>query len=558
MKASGSIASLLQGVSQQVPQDRGQGQHTEQINMLPDPVEGLARRHGTTLVAEFAMSNSVADYDAMVADTANYRTFSYSNAGHDYVVFYRAAAIAAGSTMPVVQVYDRTTATWLPLSRNVTDAQLDLLQSGGISAITAIGKYVFMSGYTTPSTQTTTSLWDVTPNKNNSVVWIRGGAYKRTYKVIATRTDGTQFTFQTTTPTSSYPGTLDTTGVPLYAADPAGGTTTDTEAAYISTTAGVTTATLGWAAWNPTSLSVKNGATTMTNVSPSAPTGTTQYAWAAGASKVTFDPAMVGNLAVTMTYTHTKTITNPNYSKVVTDITNAFNTAVTNWIGSSADAIVPSAIATALCAAAVAAGLTTATVQASTVIFDNVIALTVTDGGDGTLIRGVAQEVTSIDKVSDIHLVGKVIRVRAATSAESFYLKAVSNNTAVTSGYTTVTWVEGAALSYQINSGLVYLMVQGGTAYIASSAALLDTLVPGNATPTSSPVHGGRQGQQPAAVLHRQADHLPRRLPRPPAGRCGCRGARIEDRGLPELLPKLGAHRALGRPARNAESRLRR
>lgn len=478
MKVSGSTSSLMQGVSQQTAQERGPGQHTEQVNMLPDPVQGLSRRHGTAFQSELQLTNSVATFAAMVADTANYRSYEYSNAGHDYVVLYRSAAVAAGSTLPVVQVYDRTTSTFLPLQRPVTDTQLDLLASGGISALTAIGKYVFMAGYTTPSTATTLNAWADTTNKNDAVVWVRGGTYGRLYAVDVTKTDGTQVHFEYTTPTSSYPGTLDTSTVPVYAADPAGGTQSDTEAAYITDGTGHGVTTLGWAAWSPTSLSVKKGATTLTNVSPSAPAAG-QYAWAAGAPTVTFPSAYIGALDVTLTYTHTKTVSNPNYAKTVGDISNAFNTAVTNWIGTASDAIQPNAIAESLRVAAVAAGLTTATRQASTLIFDNVIAVSTSDGGDGSLMIGVANEVTSITGVSDIHKIGKIVKVRAARSAESFYLTAVSKSAGITSGYTEVTWVEGAGVKYTITGGLLYLTVSAGTAYIGSSATLMDAMIGG-------------------------------------------------------------------------------
>ncbi|QGH73782.1 putative tail tubular protein B [Vibrio phage vB_VhaP_VH-5] len=46
----GVYKSLLQGVSQQTPQERTDGQLAEQINMVSDPVTGLRRRSGTKLL----------------------------------------------------------------------------------------------------------------------------------------------------------------------------------------------------------------------------------------------------------------------------------------------------------------------------------------------------------------------------------------------------------------------------------------------------------------------------------------------------------------------------
>jgi len=51
-KVSGSIASVVRGVSQQIPEQRVDGQHAEQINMMSDPVTGLARRRGTVMELE--------------------------------------------------------------------------------------------------------------------------------------------------------------------------------------------------------------------------------------------------------------------------------------------------------------------------------------------------------------------------------------------------------------------------------------------------------------------------------------------------------------------------
>lgn len=485
MKVSGSIASLLQGVSQQTPTDRGPGQHTEQINMLPDPVQGLSRRHGTKFVAESSTALSPDSFADMVTDTDNWLSFDYSNANHDYTVLYRAAAQTAGSPLPVLQVYDHTTSSFLPLVRNTVDAQLDLLVSGGISGIANIGKYVFLAGFDTTTTNDTYDAVGDASNKYDSVVWIRGGVYSRTYSVQATRSDGAQFDFQYTTPTSSYPGTLDTSGVPIYAADPAGGTQSDTEAAYITDDgAGHGIATLGWAAWTPTGMAVTQSGATLTNVTPAAPSSAGQYSWAAGASTMLFHPSLVGALNVTLTYTHLKTVTNPNYSKIVGDLTNDFNTKVTNWIGTASDAIAPEAIAAALLTAATAAGLTGGSVQASTLIFTNVASLSASDGGDGTLIRAVANEVDSIVEVTDIHKIGKIVRVRAENSAESFYLTAISKSDGITSGYAEVTWVEGGGIKYTITNALLYLTVSAGTAYLGSSSALMEALLPGLGAPT--------------------------------------------------------------------------
>lgn len=508
MKTSGSMKSLLQGVSQQIAYERRSGQHTEQINMLPDPVQGLSRRWGSKWVAESTTTLDPSLIAAYTTDTNSYRTFEYSNNGNDFVVMRRTAAKAASSTLPPVIVFNRTTKQFLNYTRNVTDAVLDQLEAGGVSGITAIGKYVFMAGYNIVPTASSVDLWGASSNQQESAVWIRGGAYARTFTVTATRTDNTVFTFSYKTPTSSYPGTLDTSGIPVYAADPAGGTIADTESCYIQQVGALYQAKLSWGAWTPTSLTAKKGATTMTNVYPSTPTTALQYSYNAGDNVINFAAGNLGALDVTMTYTHVKTVTNPNYAKAVNDATNAFNTAVTNWIGTAADAITPNAIAEQLRLAAIAAGLTGALRNQSTVYFSNVKTLVVSDGGDNTLIRGVANEVTAVDQVTTIHKVGKVISVRARDSAEAFYLVAQAKDPSITSGYTEVTWVESAGTQFTITSALIYATASGSNFYVASTAALLNTLIAGPAPTYTASTAGDANSSPLPFFIGRQITYL--------------------------------------------------
>lgn len=495
MKVDGQLGSLVQGVSQQAPSERRKGQHGAQVNMLADPVRGLSRRHGTRWLAEKDLALDAAKATANAADSAGWRSFDYTSEGRDLLVLYRAQAQAAGSDMPPVIVYDKTNNQFLTLVRNGTDAMLDTLASGGVSAIAAVGKYVFMAGNTIVPAGTSTNTWADSGNQSKTVLWVRGGAYSRTFSATVTKTDNSQVSFSYTTPASSYPGTLDTTGVPVYAADAAGGTATDTEAAYITADGSYGEATLGWAAWSPTSLSVKNDTTTLTNVSPSNPTSASEYRWDTGAATIRFHSSLVGANTVSVTYTHTKTIANPNYSRQVADITNAYNTAVTNWIGTASAATQPAAIATSLAAAATAAGLTGVTVVGSTVVFTNVKDITSNDGGDGTLLKGLANTVFAVSGLTDAHHVGKIVKV-SPTGAESFYMKATAKNPSITSGVTEVQWIEAAGVDRTITSALVYGVASGTSFYIASSATLLSAILAGT-HPTYAVAKAGDDDSSP-------------------------------------------------------------
>ena len=388
MKVANSYASLLRGVSQQTPEDRSEGQHTEQVNMISDPVAGLVRRRGSVRLGEkhdaSLVTGQMANY---LADTTSFKTYDYSYGGNDYAVLYRTRArVGVTDVLPGILVYNKTTNQWLTTTRNGVDASLDTVEAGGISAITAVGKYLFLAGNTLAASGTSTQVWSAAGNLAKAVVWIRGGAFSRTYSVSVVSQSNVTTSVTYTTPTASYQGVL---------------TTADIVA------------------------------------------------------------------------------TDPEYTKKVNDRVNAYNGAVTAWIGTSTAAIQPGAIATQLASLLNGAGIT-CTVVGSHICFDTgelLRAVTVDDGGDGSLIRGVADEISAAERTSVVHAVGKIVKVRSGS--EAYYLKAVAKNPAVTSGYTEVTWVEGAGVDRTITGGLIYLHIVGSVAYWASSASILTSIIAG-------------------------------------------------------------------------------
>lgn len=387
MKVANSYASLLGGVSQQVPSARYEGQHTEQVNMLSDPVEGLSRRHGSVMQAESVSTFPASQYGAYADDTGTWRTLDYTTGGKQYALMYRTKpAIFTANPLPPVLCYNKTDKVWMTTVRNAVDANLDLLASGGASGAAQVGKYVFLAGNDIVSSGTSVNLWDNATNFANAVVWIRGGAYSRKFSVTVRSASAQLASVTYTTPASSYQGTLSTSDIPAGASD---------------------------------------------------------------------------------------------YTKQVNDRVNAYNSAVTAWIGSSSAAVQPDAIAEQLRLLLVAAGVS-CTRTGSHILFNQagVKSLIVDDGGDGSLIRGVADEIESVEKVSVIHYPGKVVKVRGKNAAEAYYLKAVSK-AGVTGQYTEVTWVEGAGVENTITGGLIYGTPSGTSFYIASSASLLNTILPG-------------------------------------------------------------------------------
>ena len=390
MKVANSYPTLLRGVSQQVPQDRAEGQHSEQVNMLADPVNGLTRRHGSEYRAHQVINLPLASYASAVADTANWRSLDWTTGGKDYVVLYRTAARVGPdwTQLPLFLVYNKTDNVFLTVRHGGqagwgADAGITALQNNGVAAITAVGRWLFSCANGTPIAGSTVQTWASASNLDKTVIWVRGGAFSRTFSVTVTKTDNSRVTFSYTTPSSSYQTALSTADIAA---------------------------------------------------------------------------------------------TDPEYTKKVNDRVNAYNSAVTAWIGTSTAAVQPAAIAESLRLAAVAAGLT-ATRIGSHVYFTGVKSIETDDGGNGELLRGVADEIISVDHVSAIHHVGKVVKVRSRNANEAYYLKAVAKDKAVTTGYTEVTWVEGAGVDQTITGGLYYATVVGSNFYVASSASILDGLV---------------------------------------------------------------------------------
>lgn len=378
MKVANSYASLLRGVSQQVPHNRAEGQHTEQINMLSDPVNGLVRRHGSVWQAELA--TAAVPNAALDQDTAGWATLDYTANGVDYALLYRRSPAPVGATLPPFALYNKDTKAFLPVQSSPSDPVAAQIGAAGVAALTPVGKYLFMAGRGIATSYTTSNAW-LGSNEAAAVIWLRGGAYSRTFRVTIIKTDGTRITVSHTTPSASYQGTL---------------TTSDIAA------------------------------------------------------------------------------TDPEYTKKVNDRVNAYNSAVTTWIGTASAGVQPSTIAADLATKLSVAGVPNVQIGSHVCMhIPNLGSIDVDDGGDGSLIRSVANEVSSADRVSVLHWPGKVVKVRGAGSAEAYYLKAVPKDPNLASTFQEVTWVEGAGEITTITGGLFYGTVHNGVFYYASSAAFL-------------------------------------------------------------------------------------
>ena len=169
-----------------------------------------------------------------------------------------------------------------------------------------------------------------------------------------------------------------------------------------------------------------------------------------------------------------------DYQKQVNDRTNAYNTAVTQWLATASAAIQPQSIAQNLLDAAAVVGLT-ATRVGSHIVFEHtedIVEVEVSDGGDNTFIRGVAADVASPDLLTNVHYAGKVVRVlpKKNNQEDAYYLKAVPKVEGAT-GWVEVTWREAAGVEYTPTSVFAFATVKNNQFYIAGSASALGTLI---------------------------------------------------------------------------------
>lgn len=214
-KVTDSYDSLIRGVSQQVAHDRVPGQHWEQDNLISDPVRGLARRHGSVQVALTPLSRAINSVDR--ADAANRTEQTIFVDGVEYACHYTEKE-QSGSQLPPLIMVNKDTKSFVPVVAG--NSSTEQVLASGISTITAAGKYVLLGSTTSAVQYSTTNRLSETSEQH--VVWIRGGANSRTFKVFISL-NGVEQEFVYTTKAAYYQGVLDTSDIPLF--DPPGSTT---------------------------------------------------------------------------------------------------------------------------------------------------------------------------------------------------------------------------------------------------------------------------------------------------------------------------------------------
>lgn len=184
MKTTGTIKSLVQGVSTQHPKERIEGQCWVDTNFIPDPVEGAVKRPGSRLVKVVATDLPTEQSDP---DALSFETIAIED--NDYAV---------GCIDGRLIVRDMVTGNALEVKQSPDTYQYFL---GGIKASTNIGEYTLLSGtsITKVSQLRNTSIHPLAYTNNSYsetaavnrvvVLEVRQGVYSGTYSVR--RSDGT-------------------------------------------------------------------------------------------------------------------------------------------------------------------------------------------------------------------------------------------------------------------------------------------------------------------------------------------------------------------------------
>ena len=191
-------------------------------------------------------------------------------------------------------------------------------------------------------------------------------------------------------------------------------------------------------------------------------------------------------------YLNDGTTPDPEYQKNVNDRVNEYNSAVNEWIVTSAEQTRPEYIAEQLSDLLVDEGVSSTYLKGSILIDDDeFVDITVDDEGDGTTFFAAGQEITDATYATKYHFHGKIIRVRpsGAGADEAYYLRAELES-GETSGFGSVDWFETAGVACTIDNLVAQLYIYNGQACIARNGAGITSIFPASG---DHPEYGARK-----------------------------------------------------------------
>lgn len=217
-KVVGNYQSIIRGVSQQPAHLRYEGQHWEQINVNSDPVRGLCTRKGAYIASTYELTGYESFADDVIMEIVKYRSFRFTANGQDYLWMYRTEDSALPTSTPTMfkpyMCFNMTTTAFVPVYDDYDYGDGDLTNNRwyfwGFNCFTQMGK-LLIGATKLPGGFTSSNKWDIDLNRRQGVVWIKGGAYKRSYTVTLRMrntvggTTITDYNYTLQTPSSTYP-----------------------------------------------------------------------------------------------------------------------------------------------------------------------------------------------------------------------------------------------------------------------------------------------------------------------------------------------------------------
>lgn len=190
------------------------------------------------------------------------------------------------------------------------------------------------------------------------------------------------------------------------------------------------------------------------------------------------------------------------YNKAISNRTNAYNTAVTNWIGEATAKMQPQYIAQELARLISADGYIHVVADGAYVCWGNesgIADMVVAENSDGTFMRAVVYQVDSVEALTPKFAVGAVVKVSAKKQdqKDAYYMEAFRKS-ADTAWFTDVIWRECAGVNTVPESIFLHCWADNDTLFVGGSAPELNAMAPGAAAPGYEKSSVGDQLSSPA------------------------------------------------------------
>lgn len=203
------------------------------------------------------------------------------------------------------------------------------------------------------------------------------------------------------------------------------------------------------------------------------------------------------------------------YNKKIAERTQAYNSAVTSWIGESTAKIQPEYIAEQLANALAAIVPSASTTHEGNYLVVNTNAgiadIMLFDGGDDTYMRSEFNTVDAPEKLSPRHWPGKVMRISAKKQSlkDGYFMEAFPKVTTSAQNITEVTWRECAGEATVPESMFAIGWADENTLYIGSTPEELNAMAPAAKSPLFEKSSVGDRYSSPAPMFFgKRIDYL--------------------------------------------------